>query len=62
MMFIRITYAVQHHNLVNDGYLVQPLGSIPKRSNSLRSRVLSQLAKLIFDCFVTFQITLLSLE
>lgn len=28
----------------------QPLGSIPKRSNSLRPRVLSQLAKLVFDC------------
>lgn len=30
---------------------VQPFGSMPSRSNSFRPSVLSQLAKLIFDCF-----------
>ncbi|CEE93470.1 conserved hypothetical protein [Xenorhabdus nematophila str. Anatoliense] len=35
--------------LNNAIFLVQPLGSIPNRSNSLRPKVLSQLAKLIPD-------------
>lgn len=38
-------------NHVNDIHSVQPFGSMPSLSNSFRPRFLSQLAKLIFDCF-----------
>ncbi len=36
---------------VRNTYAVQPFGSMPNRSNSFRPRVLSQLAKLMFDSF-----------
>lgn len=39
LMCVRLTYGVQ------------PFGSMPNRSNSFRPRVLSQLAKLMFDSF-----------
>lgn len=42
---------VQYSNHVNDVHSVQPFGSMPSLSNSFRPRFLSQLAKLIFDCF-----------
>lgn len=47
LMCVRLTYGVQHSNLVNNVHSVQPLGLMPLDCSSLRAKSLNQLPKLI---------------
>lgn len=54
LMCVRLTYGVQHSNLVNNVHSVQPLGLMPLDCSSLRAKSLNQLPKLIPSSLANF--------